>query len=110
MEPGRERKKLYYSIGEVAKMLGVTPSLLRYWEKEFDTVKPRKIGRGNRQFTEADIEKLRFLHHLIKKEGHTLEGARKIIARRTSEEKEKYRLLNTLKSARAMLAGLRDAL
>ena len=58
--------KLYYSISEVAGMLGVNASLIRYWEKEFDCIKPVKNKKGNRQFTPADVENLRKIYHLTK--------------------------------------------
>ena len=68
--------KLYYSIGEVAQMFNVTETLLRFWEKEFPTIKPQKAGRGIRQYTKADLEQVRLVYHLVKERGMTLQGAR----------------------------------
>ena len=68
--------KLYYSIGEVADMFGVNPSLLRFWEKEFPQISPRTIGRGIRQYRKEDVETIGLIYHLVKEKGMTLPGAR----------------------------------
>lgn len=68
--------KLYYSIGEVADMFGLNTSLIRFWEKEFDIIKPRKNKKGNRLFTQNDIKHFRLIHHLVKERGYTLKGAK----------------------------------
>ena len=80
--PYKERKveKLYYSIGEVAEMLVVPVSTIRFWENEFDILKPMKNKKGNRLFPPADIKNLKILHHLVKEEGMTLSGAKKKLA------------------------------
>ena len=77
--------KLYYSIGEVAQMFNVTETLLRFWEKEFPTIKPQKAGRGIRQNTKADLEQVRLVYHLVKERGMTLQGARDAIRRDKSK-------------------------
>ena len=77
--------KLYYSIGEVAQMFNVTETLLRFWEKEFPTIKPQKAGRGIRQYTKADLEQVRLVYHLVKERGMTLQGARDAIRRDKSK-------------------------
>ena len=69
--------KLYYSIGEVADIFGVNASLIRFWEKEFDAIKPKKNAKGDRKFTPKDIEIVHRIHDLVKVKGHTLEGAKK---------------------------------
>lgn len=71
-----ETEKLYYSIGEVAEMFDVKTSLIRFWEKEFDIIKPQKNTKGNRLFTKKDIENFRVIHHLVKDKGFTLQGAK----------------------------------
>jgi DNA-binding transcriptional MerR regulator len=71
-----EITKLYYSIGEVAEMFDVNPSLIRFWEKEFNVIKPKKNKKGNRLFTAKDIEVLKRIYSLVKIEGYTLEGAK----------------------------------
>ena len=68
--------KLYYSIGEVAKMFNVNESLLRYWEKEFPIISPRKAGGSIRQYRKEDIENIRLVYHLVKEKGMTLQGAK----------------------------------
>ena len=73
--PNKELK-LYYSIGEVAKMFDVNESLLRYWEKEFSFISPKKAGGNIRQYRKEDIENIRLVYHLVKEKGMTLQGAR----------------------------------
>lgn len=72
----KEITKLYYSIGEVAEMFDVNASLIRFWEKEFAVLKPKKNKKGNRLFTDKDIDHIRQIYQLVKKEGYTLEGAK----------------------------------
>lgn len=74
-----ELTKLYYSIGEVAEMLGVNASLIRFWEKEFKQLAPKKNKKGNRKFTPEDILVLQRIYQLVKIEGLTLEGAKKAL-------------------------------
>ena len=68
--------KIYYSIGEVAKAFDVNASLIRFWEKEFDILQPKKNKKGNRLFTQKDLENLKTIYHLVKEKGYTLEGAK----------------------------------
>ncbi len=68
--------KRYYKIGEVAKAFGVNTSLIRFWENEFDVLKPKKNKKGNRLFTPDDIKNLQLIYHLVKEKGFTLEGAK----------------------------------
>ena len=76
--PYKEKKveKLFYSIGEVADMFGVNTSLIRFWEKNFDLIKPKKNKKGNRLFTKKDINNFKLIYHLVKEQRLTLEGAR----------------------------------
>ncbi len=69
-------EKRYYGIGEVARAFGVNTSLIRFWEKEFDALKPKKNAKGNRKFTPQDIKNLQLIYHLVKERGFTLEGAK----------------------------------
>ena len=78
-------EKRYYSIGEVAKAFKVNTSLIRFWEKEFDVIKPKKNAKGNRKFTPEDIKNLELIYHLVKERGFTLEGAKTHL----KEEKQK---------------------
>jgi len=78
--PNKELKK-YYSISEVSEMLELPETLLRYWEKEFPNISPKKAGRGIRQYTKEDIEEVKLVQHLVKEKGMTLAGAREAIKR-----------------------------
>ena len=71
--------KLYYSIGEVASMFDVNESLLRYWEKEFDSIRPKKNIKGTRAYTKDDIEAIKLIYFLVKEKKMTLTGAKKQI-------------------------------
>ena len=80
-----ELKKLYYSIGEVAQFFSVNTSLIRFWEKEFPSVKPKKNKKGNRLFTPKDIVKLDKIYTLVKEKGYTLDGANKVLKDTTTD-------------------------
>ena len=75
----KEIEKIYYSIGEVAEQFNVAPSLIRFWESEFDLIQPKKNRKGNRQFTKEDIENVRTIYHLVKQKGFTLQGAKEML-------------------------------
>ncbi len=80
--------KLFYSIGEVADLLNVNASLIRFWEKEFDAIKPKKNAKGNRKFTPKDIEVLQRIYDLVKVKGFTLEGAKKALSSKNTVEED----------------------
>lgn len=80
--------KLYYSIGEVAKAFGVNTSLIRFWEKEFDILQPKKNKKGNRLFTPDDVNHLIVIYRLVKERGYTIEGANKEIQANTNLDHE----------------------
>ena len=99
--------KLYYSIGEVAQMFNVSETLLRFWEKEFPTIKPQKAGRGIRQYTKADIEQVKLVYHLVKERGMTLQGARDTIRRDKSKTVNRnIEVIEKLKDIRAELQAI----
>ena len=104
-----EQNKLYYSIGEVAGMLDVAPSVLRFWESEFDCIRPVKNRRGVRSYTEHDIELLRRIHYLTRDCGYTLEGAREQMRQRPVED-PKMEVIKNLQEVRSFLSGLKDIL
>jgi DNA-binding transcriptional MerR regulator len=79
MIDSKQLTKLYYSIGEVAALFNVNASLIRFWEKEFSTIQPKKSKKGNRLFTVKDIENFNKIYHLVKTNGYTLEGAKKAL-------------------------------
>lgn len=101
--------RLYYSISEVASMLGVNASLLRFWEKEFPDIKPVKNKKGTRSYTKGDIELLKKIYHLTKECGFTLEGAREQLRLGKVDEK-KVEVIDTLKDVRTLLKKLKDEL
>jgi DNA-binding transcriptional MerR regulator len=106
----KEIEKLYYTIGEVAEMLNVNASLLRYWEKEFNTLKPKKNGKGDRLFTKADIEKVKVIYHLVKEKGYTLDGAKAKLKGNPEGEEKKLQLIERLKKVKAFLQELKEEL
>lgn len=104
-----ENNKLYYSIGEVAAMLEVAPSVLRFWETEFDCLRPVKNKRGTRSYTARDIELLRRIHYLTRECGYTLEGAREQMRTRPVDD-PKMDLVNNLTAVRQFLVELKEQL
>jgi DNA-binding transcriptional MerR regulator len=110
--PYKERviEKKYFSIGEVAKMLNVTTSLIRFWESEFEIIKPKKNRKGNRQFTQEDIANVRLIYHLVKEQGYTLQGAKDMIRNDDNDIKEKVEIIDSLKRVRSFLVEVRDRL
>ncbi|MDH8701455.1 DNA-binding transcriptional MerR regulator [Dysgonomonadaceae bacterium PH5-43] len=104
-----KQEKIFYSIKEVAEMFNVNQSLLRYWEKEFPSIKPSKTNKGTRQYRKEDIEEIRLVHYLVKERGMTLPGAKQ----RLKDNKEKVahteKIVNSLKTIRAELLDLKQA-
>ena len=104
-------KKIYYSMGEVAEMFDVSPALVRHWESQFDCIKPHRNKKGNRMFTETDVEKLKQIYHLVKERGMTLKGANKALKRgSTNEIVRDTELLERLQRIRAALVEVREEL
>ena len=86
-------EKLYYSIGEVAKTLNVNVSLVRFWEKEFEILKPKKNKKGNRMFTVKDFDNLKIIYHLVKERGFTLEGAKKKLKENKEDTTDNFEII-----------------
>lgn len=103
-------QKRYYSIGEVADMFDVSKSLIRFWEAEFDGLRPHKNNNGERRFTPETIEQFRNIYHLVKERGFTLEGAKLEMQRAREERKIRQEKIQQLKELRAFLHALRDSL
>ena len=103
-------EKRYYGIGEVAKAFKVNASLIRFWEKEFDIIKPKKNRKGNRQFTVSDIENVKLIYHLVKEKGYTLGGARELLKNGSQSAKDKMELMDSLKNVRSFLVELKNQL
>ena len=100
--------KLYYSIGEVADMFNVNASLIRFWEKEFDIIKPKKNKKGNRLFTPTDIKHFRLIHHLVKEKGYTLKGAKDRLKENPQGIDKKAEILESLNKIRKELIEIRE--
>ncbi|MCU0448634.1 MAG: MerR family transcriptional regulator [Bernardetiaceae bacterium] len=108
LSPDIEKK--YFSIGEVAKEFDVAPSLIRFWETHFDTIRPRKTKNGTRQYTKADIEKIRTIYHLVKTKGYTLQGAKEAMSNRPDLKAEVLKSITTLEEIKQFLVELRERL
>ena len=106
----KEITKLYYSISEVATMFNVNSSLIRFWEKEFNIIKPRKNKKGNRLFTQKDIDNFHVIFHLVKERGYTLEGAKKKLRSNRDETINQAEIVAKLKTVREFLVELKDQL
>jgi DNA-binding transcriptional MerR regulator len=103
-------EKLYYGIGEVAKAFGVNTSLIRFWEKEFDVLKPKKNAKGNRKFTPQDIKNLQLIYHLVKERGFTLEGAKVHLKENKQKTLEQFDIVRKLESIKAELIKIKEQL
>jgi DNA-binding transcriptional MerR regulator len=110
--PYKEKKveKLYYSIGEVAEMFNVNASLIRFWEKEFDVIKPKKNKKGNRFFTKQDIDNIQLIFHLVKEKGLTLNGARKKIRENKDDTNNNHEVIKTLTEIKTLLLEIKESL
>ena len=102
--------KLYYSIGEVADMFGVNPSLLRFWEKEFPQISPKTAGRGIRQYRKEDVETIGLIYHLVKEKGMTLPGARQRLKDNKEATVRNYEIVNKLKTIKEELLAIKREL
>ena len=105
-----ESLKLYYSIEEVADMFGVNTSLIRFWEKEFDVIKPHKNKKGNRQFTKADVDNFHLIYHLVKEKGMTLKGAQQQLKNRKDETELHFEVIKRLKGIKEELLSIKSQL
>ena len=105
-----ESLKLYYSIGEVADMFGVNTSLIRFWVKGFDVIKPHKNKKGNRQFTKADVDNFHLIYHLVKEKGMTLKGAQQQLKNRKDETELHFEVIKRLKGIKEELLSIKSQL
>ncbi len=110
--PYKEKKveKLYYSIGEVAEIFSVKTSLIRFWEKEFDIIKPQKNKKGDRFFTQKDIENFHIIYHLVKERGMTLKGAERKLKENREDTVNNAKVISTLKEIKEMLLEIKNNL
>ena len=103
-------EKRYYTIGEVASIFEVNTSLIRFWEKEFDILKPKKNKKGNRLFTPKDVENLRIIYHLVKERGFTLKGAQTKLRENKEDTAKVAEVVHRLKTIKQALADMRAQL
>lgn len=103
-----ELTKLYYSIGEVAEMFNVSKSLIRFWESEFDLLRPHKNSKGDRRFTKQNIEQFNTIYNLVKERGFTLEGAKKELKNNKERIVKRKQTLDSLNKLRNFLEDLKD--
>lgn len=103
-------EKRYYGIGEVAKAFDVNTSLIRFWEKEFDALKPKKNAKGNRKFTPQDIKNLQLIFHLVKERGFTLDGAKIHLKENKQKTLENFEIIKKLEHIKAELIKIKEQL
>ncbi len=103
-------EKIFWSVTEVAEMLGVNESHIRYWDKEFDIIKPVRNKKGIRFFTKEDIKNFKHIYHLVKEKGYTLDGAKKMMKFKKNEMEDQTDVLETLRKLRAFLVEIKESL
>ncbi len=103
-------EKVFYSIGEVADLFGVNTSNIRFWENEFDILKPHKNNKGNRMFTKEDIENLKIIYHLLKERGMTIKGAQKKLKENKEDTLQNYEIVSRLQEVRQQLIDIKEEL
>ena len=111
MQDNKEtNEKIYYSIGEVSKIIGISTSKIRFWEKEFDSIKPKKNKKGNRIFNKKELNKLKLIHHLLKEKKYTIDGAKKKMRKNPEKTETHQKVIENLKKIKAELIEIRKNL
>jgi DNA-binding transcriptional MerR regulator len=103
-------EKRYYKIGEVAKAFGLNTSHIRFWENEFDILKPKKNNKGNRLFTQEDLQNLKLIYHLVKERGFTLEGAKFKLKEKPQKIKNNFEIIAKLENIKQELITIKNQL
>lgn len=103
-------EKMYFSIGELARAFDVNASLIRFWDKEFDILKPKKNSKGNRQFTQEDVKNLKLIYHLVKERGFTLEGAKTHLKEGQKKTLDKFEIISKLEAVKAQLLSIKNGI
>ena len=103
-------EKRYFSIGELAKAFDVNASLIRFWDKEFDILKPKKNAKGNRMFTPEDVKNLQLIYHLVKERGFTLEGAKIHLKEGQKKTLDKFEIISKLEAIKSQLNNIKNEL
>jgi DNA-binding transcriptional MerR regulator len=102
-------QKIYFKIGEIAKRFDVNPSLIRYWEQEFEFIKPKKSARGTRLFTLKDVDHFEIIYHLVKEKGMTIKGVKEYMSKRSQENSiGNLEVINTLKRTKSLLEEVKE--
>ncbi|KVV14282.1 MerR family transcriptional regulator [Flavobacterium sp. TMP13] len=104
------KDKRYFSIGEVAKAFAVNASLIRFWDSEFDILKPKKNAKGNRMFTPEDVKNLQLIYHLVKERGFTLEGAKTHLKQGQKKTLDTFEIIRKLESIKSQLTAIKSEL
>ena len=104
------KDKLYFSIGEIAEAFNVNASLIRFWDKEFDILKPKKNAKGNRMFTQEDVKNMKLIYHLVKERGFTLEGAKTHLKDGQKKSLDKHEIISKLEKVKAELNNIKNNL
>jgi DNA-binding transcriptional MerR regulator len=100
-------QKQYYGMGEVSEMFRINLSLLRFWEKEFDIIKPKKNKKGDRFFRPVDIKNLQIIHHLIRQRKFTMEGAKEYLKKNSQVADKQFEMIQSLEKIRSFLLELK---
>ncbi|HSV88941.1 MAG TPA: MerR family transcriptional regulator [Bacteroidales bacterium] len=103
-------ERVYYSIGELARKFNVNTSLIRFWEKEFDILKPRKNKKGTRYFTPQDVDNFHMIYHLVKIKGYTLQGVKELLKSEPEEVKRDFEIVKSLDKIQKFLLALQKEL
>lgn len=106
----KEPERIFFTIGEVAKKFKVNTSLIRFWEKEFDILKPKKNNKGNRLFTKQDLDNLHIIYHLVKERGFKLDGAKKKLKQNKDEVVNSVEMVKSLKAIKSFLVEMKESL
>ena len=106
----RDISKLYYSMGEVTRMFDVNASQIRFYEREFEILKPKKNKKGNRLFGTEDVENLKIIFNLVKEKGFTLQGAKDYLRNNKTEVKENQKVIDSLERLKQFLLKVKEQL
>ena len=102
--------KRYYRIGEIAKAFNVNASLIRFWDKEFEALKPKKNAKGNRRFTPEDVQNLKLIYNLVKERGYTLEGAKTYLKEQDRKSLDNFKIISKLEGVKNELMKIKNQL
>ena len=103
-------EKRYYRIGEIAKAFDVNASLIRFWDKEFEALKPKKNAKGNRRFTPEDVQNLKLIFNLVKERGYTLEGAKTYLKEQDQKSLDNFEIISKLEGVKNELLKIKNQL